>query len=355
MLAGFSVYGYFIYAFLVPAAMLHAIWTWQNHPPMRPRLKLWIAGVILGVSPYALGYLSMVNALGGISNFTQYLSQSIQGLDILRPNESLDGRFELFFHYGHATITSVGPTSMMFQRTMAGWMPHLKLGLLLGLPLLGLIGTKYQKISTTALPVIAGFVLGFLILVITFGTRIWLHHFTALLPLLYGAVAITLEQGSQSIAKSHCSPKLAFTLLLPLMMMNGIDTQNILRNLRATGGIGLYSDALSQFAEDSLTVSTPTHAFFPDWGIYMPFALITGGTIPYSTDFSSAAAHSTLCHHEDVLLALVSDHAPERILTWSDEMSVGQPTITTYRQRDGKPVLTAARWEAAHLPATSCP
>ena len=44
----------------------------------------------------------------------------------------------------------------------------------------------------------------------------------------------------------------------------------------------MSSDAIDRFAIDSLSVKDPTFYFFPDWGVFMSFAMLTHGTLPYS-------------------------------------------------------------------------
>ena len=120
------------------------------------------------------------------------------------------------------------------------------------------------------------------------------------------------------------------------------------------GGVGLYSDALTRFEVDSLRLED-VQAFFPDWGVFMSFVMLTRGSIPYGTDFSVDAARAILCGGRNVMVALVAGNGDGRLDTWSAALGWGAPTVRTYRQFDGKPVLIVGSWDAHAHPRNACP
>jgi hypothetical protein len=139
----------------------------------------------------------------------------------------------------------------------------------------------------------------------------------------------------------------------PLLFVNAVDRQMLLQRLRATGGVGAYSDAIDRFAEDAVRARSPVHVFMPDWGVFMPFAMITRGSIPYSTDFSPSAAHAALCEGADAMVVLVADQPADRLGLWTRALGWGEPSLAEYAQRDGTPVLNVARWSANPRPRTA--
>jgi hypothetical protein len=236
-------------------------------------------------------------------------------------------------------------------------MPLLKQALLLALPSLVLVLGCMRSPRHRGLPVIAGCLLGFLMLVLCFGNRLWLHHAIMLLPLLYAGLGLALEWLAAQLGPvSGIMPALAASLvLLPLQFANAADRQALFQTLRITGGVGLYSDAIPRFAEDSLRQQAASQMFFPDWGVFMPFAMMTRGAIPYRIDFRPEAARATLCGGRDVVVVLLDGKGePDRLRNWSAVLGWSDPSVSHYAQRDGRNVLTVARWHARLPPAGAC-
>jgi hypothetical protein len=192
-----------------------------------------------------------------------------------------------------------------------------------------------------------GFAAGTCSLFLLFGDRLWLHHAAMILLILYLGLALALEY----IAKTTSLAGWAnWALALPFLILglgNAIDRQRVMLDLERTGGVGLASDAIERFAEDSRSDPEPTFAFFPDWGVFMPFEMVTGGQIPLLTDFSPEAALRKLCEGQDALLAIINDKGVDRLAPWIDAVGWGSPEIVVYRQRDNVPVLTSVRWRAS--------
>ena len=152
-----------------------------------------------------------------------------------------------------------------------------------------------------------GFAAGTCSLFLLFGDRLWLHHAAMILLILYLGLALALEY----IAKTTSLAGWAnWALALPLLILglgNAIDRQRVMLDLERTGGVGLASDAIERFAEESRSDPESTFAFFPDWGVFMSFEMVTGGQIPLLTDFSPEAALRKLCEGQDALLAIIND------------------------------------------------
>jgi hypothetical protein len=354
LLAGAACYGYFIYAFMAPAAFLHA--TGMGRRDGRPGIRpgWWVAGFAAGVSPYLLSLILLTAATGGFHAAFAYLTAMIHGLGVESSSMTLGQRLGYFVYLVRGTLFDAGPSVMILGNVLPVYAPWLKVGLLLVLPLAMLLLTLISRKPTCiGLSLIAGMILGSLALTIAFGNRLWLHHAIVLLPLLYSALALALESlGNQRVPRLALIA--ALTLSSPLLLTNAIDRQAVFQQLRVTGGVGLYSDALTRFAADSLRLKNVL-AFFPDWGVFMPFVMLTHGNIPYWTSFDVDSARSVLCGGRAVMVALVAADGSGRLDSWSAALGWGAPTMRVYRQFDGKPVLVVGLWDAAARPPDACP
>jgi hypothetical protein len=360
-LAGLSVYGYFIYVFLLPIAALHALWRWRGNLGRPNVLLWWIGGLALGGSPYILGVLLILIATGGLHDFLHFISVNLSTLEVAQSPLSLRQRAGYFVSMVSWTVLDVGPAAMMLHKSVPLFLPNTKFVLLLIIPALGLVAGLTRRLRSPGLVIAVGFFLGTAGLVGVFGNRVWLHHMALLVPVMYIAMALTLEQLATYCVRYSVILTIAIVPILPLLVGNAVDQQSVLFDLTQTGGVGLASDAIERFAEDSLQTPVPTHAFFPDWGVFMPFEMITRGQIPLTTGFTPLEAQRTLCAGRDVLLGLmdnsiaVGQPGSDRLPAWIKAVGWGQPDLATYRQRDQVPVITAIRWHASASPHPACP
>ncbi|HUK08247.1 MAG TPA: hypothetical protein VLX09_10300 [Stellaceae bacterium] len=351
--AGIACYGYFIYLFLVPVLALHALWRWSKVPT---RLGYWTAGFALGASPSVIGMALAFSDLGSAQEFWKFLTTGYKGLGVLNSVMTVEQRVQLFLDFLRGTILDVGPSLVMLQTVQPIYLSSLKIALLVGFPTIAFGVGMVRGSRPVGLAVIAGLILGFMILVLTFGNRLWFHHAGLLLPVLYVALALALQRFLDHIppAWARGASGVAVVALSPFLVANAWDQHVVFEQLRATGGVGLASDAITRFAEESARFTNPTQMFFPDGGVFMSFVMITQGKIPYTIDFSPQAARAALCSGKDAEVVLVAGQSPERLADWKREVGWGEPEITTYRQHDGTAVLIASRWHASPMPAGAC-
>jgi hypothetical protein len=354
LLIGLSVYGYFIYLFLVPAAALH-LWRrlWPN-PQGRVVFVYWLAGFALGVSPYLIGFALMFAATGGAPGFERFIAAYIGGSHVLGSQLNITQSLKYFFEIASETIGFVGPSTMMLRKTYTPFFAGLKFLMLLAPATAILLMMIPLARKSIGIVLLFGFAAGTCSLFLLFGDRLWLHHAAMILLILYLGLALALEY----IAKTTSLDGWAnWALALPFLILglgNAIDRQRVMLDLERTGGVGLASDAIERFAEDSRSNPEPTFAFFPDWGVFMPFEMVTGGQIPLLTDFSPEAALRKLCEGQDALLAIINDKGVDRLAPWIDAVGWGSPEIVVYRQRDNVPVLTSLRWRASAPTHPAC-
>jgi 4-amino-4-deoxy-L-arabinose transferase-like glycosyltransferase len=294
-LAGLACYGYFIFIFLVPALGLLALYRWRN--VSRVILTWWALGLCVGVSPYLIGFCAVLVATGSPHAFLTFLRSDLQALHVGGSSLSVLQRVFFFYYLLKGTILDVGPSAMMLHAVTPLQIPFWKLVLLLLIPgVVALTGLKSPG-RVVGLLFVVGLVAGNFGLVLVFGGRLWFQHAALLLPVLYAGLALSLERIASSFpAQSSRGVGIACALIVaPFLITNASDRQAVFLQLETTGGVGLASDAIDHFAQDALREKDSTHVFFPDWGAFMQFAMITRGTIPFTTGFSPAEA-SASCH-----------------------------------------------------------
>jgi hypothetical protein len=357
LLAGIACYGYFIYFFLVPSVAAFAVYRWRASAPLNQVVVWWAVGFLTGVMPYILVLLLILKNSGSPHDFIDSLRQILRETAPQSSILSVIERVEYFSRLVRGTVLDVGPSTMMLGTQVETFAPDLKLALLLFAPVCAILTGLSRPARVGGLLVLAGIMLGFLVLVLAFGDRLWFHHAAFVLPLLYAGLALTLERIASLLAffKLRCTELVALVVTVPFLVANASDRQAVFLQLQITHGVGLSSDAISRFSEDSLLRSSHLHIFFPDWGVFMPFAMITRGTIPYSADFAAASARAVLCRGQDAEVVVMADKPKKRLDDWVAEIGWGHPEMTHYDQRDGTPVLYVARWHSLERPENVCP
>lgn len=350
LLAGIACYGYFIFCFMVPVAFLHAWIVSRRNGQIG--IIWWLAGFALGVAPYALAMLLIWHATGGTAAFISYIRGTLRNLNPGQSHLGLLQRLNLFYLFVWWSVLGIGPKAMIIDEHPS-IAPMLRLVVPLGLPICGLGLWAISKAKPPGLLLLAGFVIGLFCLVIAFGDRLWLHHFAVLVPILYLACASVSEAIVRLVSGYAWGRVAAMTGAVVFGLLtwaNVADTKEVFSALGRTGGVGYSSDAIAKFAFDSLRVKDPTFYFFPDWGVFMSFVMLTHGALPYSFDFDVKSARTFLCDGRDVAVALVLGKEPERLHSWTSALGWTEPILSTYRQRNGPDILTVARWKANARP-----
>jgi len=107
------------------------------------------------------------------------------------------------------------------------------------------------------------------------------------------------------------------------------------RRLAETRGVGLFSDAINHLAEDLSALDAKPFVYFPDWGLAMPVAFLTGGTVGLDGVVDIPAARRMLCNGRDVAFAVISGDRAARIEAWRNELQWSAPLVSPYAQADG--------------------
>ena len=341
-LYGLAVVGYFIYAFFLPAVVMAALW-WTPAGARRGRgLLIAAAGAALGGVAYPMGYALTTASLGGVAQAWDYFQQTQRALNAFSEQPDLAARFA----HVAATIASVFRNS--FHHTLIfgehGEVPGsgFKMALLLGAPLLLWLRAEWQRPAPVLLRVLVACGVSFVAVALFFGTRLSGHHFMVLQPLAYGAFALGLIALARTPRVGRTATAMVALPIAALVALNvGGQVKESLR-LQEVRGAGLYSDAINRLAADLLARERRPFAYFPDWGLSMPVAFLTGGRIGMDSLENHEAARRMLCADRDVVVAVVNEDRAARIDAWQRTLNWDAPAVESYRQADGKVVFLLA-------------
>jgi len=117
------------------------------------------------------------------------------------------------------------------------------------------------------------------------------------------------------------------------------------RRLSETRGVGLYSDAINRLGADLAAMNPKPFVHFPDWGLSLPTAFLTRGTIGMDSNVDIPEVRRMLCKGQDVAIAVITGDRAARIADWQQELRWGAPLIVEYRQGDGKIVFDLATFK----------
>ncbi|MDR2214056.1 MAG: GtrA family protein, partial [Pseudomonadales bacterium] len=285
--AGLAVYSYFVFLFFVPVFVALG---WLHTRNWRSIL-IWLLGFALGMQTYVLGYALAFIALGGFEPTLEWLRTTAEGLGVMSSELTLTQRLTNAWSLQELTLQNIGNELMIF--TSAGWVPPTlwtiwKVRLLVIAPLLlavlGIANARKQrdeaKVETQAHGLLASWHLAllpitFIFVSLIFGSRLWSHHFSPLIPLAY--VILFLAVYKLQIVTRRSLPKWAGMALMMVVIVGNIHQQRgFFAHLEASGGAGFFSNAINRMAEDALAMPAELVHVFPEWGFGMPFSLLTG-------------------------------------------------------------------------------
>jgi hypothetical protein len=360
---GLAIVGYFIYAFYLPA-MLLALWLWGRNEQAGPSerwlrawLPCWLGGLALGGIFYPIGYGLMIWDAGGVSEGWSQFQQTQQVLG------AFNGQIPFTERIAHVS-TMVGT---VFQN----WFHHmlifgeyaplpgstLKTWVLLAVPAALWLLAEARGRSSTLLRILIALPISFAAFAMIFGTRLQGHHFVPLLPLAYAALAFALcETAPGPPQRNRWAEGVVALGFAALIAVNITGQLRESERLAQTRGVGLYSDAINRLGADLSAINPKPFVYFPDWGLWMPVAFLTRGTVGMDTAANLPAVRRMLCDGRDVAFAVINGDRADRIETWRRELRWSEPANFAYRQGDGRIVFELAtfKWQRG-APACAAP
>jgi len=361
-LFGLSVFSYFIFAFFLPAL----VWMlFRRSDPAHSRRRVWDAALwtsasIVGYLPFAAGMFLIQHRVGGFKALLHWLHDHGDRLQMMGANLSVFDRILAVFADARSVVTGKWPWLMILQHHSGDVMGSLKAGVLVALPLLVLFfARKAQDGDKHALRAPLLFVCSFLACASIFGERLDGHHYTTILPFLYAAfgcacaVLWPFERGKAVTQPSRRDLGAASIVVLALLGVGSMNLLNFLhfhRDLEASGGAGLYSDAIDRFSLDVLANEPRATVYFPDWGYVMPFTFLTRASVAQLDSIDPRRIQREVCEGKPQFVVFTGVANTEKFDLVAQLARQPKPDLALWTQRDGVPVFQAARF----APRTDC-
>lgn len=287
--AGLACYGYFVLGFFVPGVLLMIA---LRRPGGWRDLPRWLAGGLIGLLPYALGYLSLLLKLKGIGPTLAFMQSMFGQLQPFNATAASGSNFSYAWEMARLAITDGGNEAMIFgQTTDRAWATFkfgsfaLSLVALTGLCLFRLIRRDQRVLRT--LPVLLPW--SFLAIASLFGHRLWAHHFSVLVPFTYLLSTMLLMECVEAIRlPKHWRTATAIVLIVACLAANLTQQVIFHRELARTGGTGKMPEALNTLAIEARSAPSQVAYLFPEWGFYTSFCFLTGNRVRYVDDVQAS-------------------------------------------------------------------
>lgn len=350
LLYAISFYGYFIYAFFFPGiaiALFTLIKRTNGQLTYKTAIGSWCIGVIVGALPYIVGYFLIIDSVGGTGAFLEYFRAMQKSLG--SPSEV--GRFQAAWSY----YVGVSNHSAQSFYWVGGYAPigggNCKAVLLLVAPVVFWLVAEWRKTPCRWSRLAVGCALSYLMVALMFGARLGSHHFIPIYLFLHLVLAITLYEATFGLRLPGAGINrygvaamfgIAFSIPLVLAVQN-IYGQIVSRTyLRESGGVGLYSDAITRFSNDILVNHRTALHMMPDWGLWMPAVFLTGGKVDIIADENMKHARWLLCTGRPVRWAFITGDRATRFADVTRRLNWDAPKIESWRQRNGAVVFEVA-------------
>lgn len=289
--AGLAVYGYFVFLFFLPVFVAMGWWytrSWRA-------AFTWLLGFALGMQTYVLGYALAIISLGGFGPALEWIRSTSDGLDPMSSQLPFTQRLANAWSVLVITLQNAGNELMIFRTAEQGAWATWKVRLLvLAPPLLAGLGLFHRatrrsdaESDTRAQGLLATWhlallPLSFFAVSLVFGDRLWSHHYSSLIPVVYVVLFLAAWQLLRALPTTL--PRRAGTAFVAILVAGNLhQQQGFFDRLTATGGVTYFSNAINRLADDALSMPADVVHVFPEWGFGMPFAFLTGNRSPYES------------------------------------------------------------------------
>jgi 4-amino-4-deoxy-L-arabinose transferase-like glycosyltransferase len=358
---GLAVYGYFVFLFFLPGFL----WLILCHRDINSWLavKYWIIGVIIGLLPYVLGYVSLFIKFGRIKIAFAWFKGAVFGLGILSAQQTLWEKFNYALSLIHLALSNNGNVAMIFsyyqsyeELVQNGFVVNAKLYLFYLVLTVGVVFAvrtyKSQAVGNNAIASqLVILPLSYFFFAMLLGSRLWAHHFSVFVPLFYLLGGIVMNEVYQSIKPRIAGVGIAqaeipIALAIGLLLFTNFHQQQVFfEHLDKTGGTGKATSALTQLAEEALTMQGKEVYFFPEWGFFPSFNLLTGNRIPYENELDATTIQKFAQSHREIRLLFWKESDTEKYVSFlkHEGLIVPQAHLRTFFRRDGKPAFYMIR------------
>jgi len=277
---GLAIYGYFVLGFFAPGmALLVAAWV------PRRQWAGWVAGAVVGVMPFFLGFLSLIAKKHGIEPTVEFVRGMLGQLRPFDAGGASGNNLQYAWDMVGLAVSDAANEGMIFGSPLQSAWGNGKIWLLTACVVVlagwGIFAAK-RKDSRFAAMLPAWMPLSFVGVASLFGHRLWAHHFSVLVPFTYLLMAVVIA--SLGTVATRSARWVVAVLVLLLLGGNLLQQSTFHRALAVTGGAGKSSDALTQLAVEARGAPGNVAYVFPDWGFFTSFCFLTGNRVRYEID-----------------------------------------------------------------------
>jgi hypothetical protein len=341
--------------------MALALWLWGRGRPAAPAqrwprewLVPWLCGLAIGGVFYPVGYGLFIRDAGGVVKAWAQFQQTQQALGAFSARISLWDRFAHIATMQGAVIGNWYHHQLIFGEyaPLPGSLP--KMWLLVFVPVALWLYAELRGRASTLLRVAIALPVSYAAVALLFGNRLQGHHFVPLLPLAYAALAVALFETAAAAPPQRRWTRTGAALVFAALAALNIAGQVVeARRLAETRGTGYFSDAINRLAADLNAQQAKPFLYIPDWGLTMPVAFLTRGTVGMDSVVDVAVARRMLCEGRNVAFAAITGDRAARIERWQEELRWSTPVVAAYAQADGKVVFELATFKGQR-DAPSC-
>lgn len=350
---GLSSYGYFVLAFFTPAMALYV----ATVTP-RKQWRAWIVGAAVGVSPFLLGFISLLAKKHGLEPTLEFVRSMLGQLKPFEAGGASGNNLSHAWELTRLAISDSGNEAMIFGQFLPGTWESLKaLWLAISIATLitwGLRCCLRREIVAAAPAVLALMPISFIGVASFFGHRLWAHHFSVIVPFVYLLAALALSIIARMLGLSSKATRIGVAALLFLTLCGNLFQQTRFHDeLVATGGRGRSTDALTRLALEARKAPADVGYLFPEWGFDMSFCFLTENRIRYGVDLSPKTLTKLKRDGVRELRLVYWDPANEG--SYRDvlrENGVKAPESRDFFGREGQPVFYWLAGKVEDIPAT---
>ena len=351
---GLAAYGYFVFLFFLPGFLWlilcnREIDTWLA-------VKYWILGIIIGLLTYVLGYVQLLVIFGKIKLGIEWLNQAVFSMGILSSTMSLWDKFANAFDLLTKALNNIGNVAMIFPDTKAyedliqiGFTVKAKIVFMYSAFVLGTLfalgSLAKRKVPDVPANQMLALPVSYFFIAALLGTRLWVHHFSVFVPLFYLMCAIVANEVYQLVKPRlvgimPVQAEISISVMVAvLLFFNFQQQQSFFNHLENTGGSGKATNALTQLAEEALTAQGKEIYFFPEWGFFPSFNLLTGNRIPYEVEFDTVKIQQFAESGRDIRVLFWKDTDSGKYLSILKHEGIEEASMRTFYRRDGMPAF----------------
>ncbi len=330
---GLACYGYFIYFSFIPILILFFIYALSNYSSCHQKLSVcktkasryFFAGLSGGFIIYIWGWLSAIQILGW-RDFYKWFN----GTEPLGSHLSLYSRIDNMLYLLKGVFDSSGISNCIFGKNILDFYGFNSIIVLL----IGIVGSLIYMIFTWKSSLIRFKYLGFfcflslltapLILNLIFANKLGYHHLVMVIPIAYSIFIATMNQ--LNFKSQTINVTTAVVLFVSIISVNLMHDNSFFYFLRMEGGSGKYASVLTEFTNNNLKNN---YYIMPDWGISLPYQLMTDGYVKVDTELKPDNINKFYLAGKSVNLILLNDEHSAWVID-IDKILGGKPILKKY-------------------------